>query len=156
MGAEIDTFPLFRAALAQEKAVFLPKVEDAAAAGGSGGSGSGAEFKTIRFYRAISADGPWQIGPFGIQEPAPLTPLAPRDFPALVVTPGMAFDPQGGRLGRGGGFYDRFFASLKARGLEYAALGMCMECQLADKVPVEAWDRQMDGMVTGETIILPK
>jgi 5-formyltetrahydrofolate cyclo-ligase len=139
MAAEIDTVPLFRAALAQGKTVFVPKVE--------GGAGS----KTIRFYRAVSADGPWQSGPFGIREPPALAPLAAQDFPSLVITPGLAFDRQGNRLGRGGGFYDRFFAGLKAQGMEYAALGMCMECQLADKIPVETWDRKMDGVITGKS-----
>jgi 5-formyltetrahydrofolate cyclo-ligase len=136
---EIDTFPLLESSLKTGKAVFVPRVE------------SGAEGKNIRFYPVRDAAGPWEKGPFGIREPAPGPEiLEPGDFPVLAITPGLAFDRKGGRLGHGGGFYDRFFACLDARGLEYTALGMCLDCQIAEKVPVEAWDRKMNGVLTGK------
>jgi 5-formyltetrahydrofolate cyclo-ligase len=80
-------------------------------------------------------------------------PLAPTDFPALIIVPGLAFDPQGGRLGRGKGYYDRFLANLDAAGREYCALGLCLPCQLAPEVPAEAWDHRMDALCTGKTIL---
>ena len=142
MSAEIDTFHLLETALDAGKAVFVPRVE-----AGAGG-------QNIRFYRAPEAAGPWKAGPFGIREPVSgQEPLEPGAFPVLVISPGLAFDGEGNRLGQGGGFYDRFFAGLEAQGLEYTALGMCLDCQIAEKVPVDVWDRKMDGVLTGTGLL---
>jgi 5-formyltetrahydrofolate cyclo-ligase len=141
MPDEIDTMPLLEAAFDAGKTVFVPRVET----GGAGGE------KTIRFYKIGSAAGPWRNGPFGIREPAVSgtgggengRPLEPRDFPALVITPGLAFDREGNRLGRGGGFYDRFFAETDAAGLKYTALGFGLECQILNAVPAEEFDKKV-------------
>jgi 5-formyltetrahydrofolate cyclo-ligase len=74
-------------------------------------------------------------------------PLGPGDFPALVLCPGLAFDRNGGRLGRGGGYYDRFFAKLDSDGRRYTAAGLCLHCQIIDNVPAEAWDKKISGIL---------
>lgn len=85
-------------------------------------------------------------GYFGVPEPQPeaLRPVDPRQIDLLIV-PGVAFDLQGNRLGYGGGYYDRFFERLRP-GVPLVAL--TFELQLAEQVPVEAWDRRMDWLVT--------
>jgi 5-formyltetrahydrofolate cyclo-ligase len=139
---EIDTGPLLEAAFAGGKKVFLPRVEGPA-------ESFSAECSALRFYRIESLAGPWRKGPFGIREPAAGLPLGPEDFPALIFTPGLAFDLQCRRLGRGGAYYDRFFAGLDSGGFEYTAIGLCLDCQIVEAVPVEARDKRMDGILSG-------
>jgi 5-formyltetrahydrofolate cyclo-ligase len=74
--------------------------------------------------------------------------LQAADFPAMVITPGLAFDRSLYRMGRGGGHYDRFYAALDADGRQYTAIGLCLDCQLVDKVPVCPHDKKMDMLLT--------
>jgi 5-formyltetrahydrofolate cyclo-ligase len=137
---EIDSFPVLDSALKGGKRVFAPRL-----------AGTGMVFCRVR-----SAAGPWERGPFGIREPAPSgEPFGSggEDFPALVFVPGLAFDAGGRRLGRGGGFYDRFLAGLEAAGRPYLAMGLCTGCQLVPEVPVDDWDKRMDYLCTGEDLI---
>ncbi len=60
----------------------------------------------------------------------------------LVLVPGLAFDGQGGRLGRGGGYYDRFLAD--PRMAEALVIGVCWSLQLVPSLPHEAHDIGMD------------
>jgi 5-formyltetrahydrofolate cyclo-ligase len=63
----------------------------------------------------------------------------------LILVPGLAFTRDGQRLGRGGGFYDRFLAQLPARTLK---IGVCFDLQLVESIPVEAHDRPVNAVVT--------
>jgi 5-formyltetrahydrofolate cyclo-ligase len=144
MNDEIDTLPIAELALAGGKKLFAPKVEE----------------EKIRFYRILSMDdGPWHYGPFGIREPVPGRDgekgrlLSESDFPALIIVPGLAFTAQGKRLGRGGGFYDRFLSELDTAKRSYTAIGLCMTEQVIDDLPTETWDRNMDGVLTGESFV---
>ncbi len=75
--------------------------------------------------------------------------VVPGDLdPALldvVVVPGLAFTPDGHRLGQGGGHFDRFLPRLAARCLR---LGVCFREQLVDELPVEPHDVVVDHVVT--------
>jgi 5-formyltetrahydrofolate cyclo-ligase len=86
-------------------------------------------------------------GKFGIAEPRADTPRAGAEADFILV-PGLAFDPQGGRLGRGGGFYDRFLAGF--RGVK---VGVCFAELVVDEIPMEAHDIRMDFVATSEGII---
>lgn len=61
----------------------------------------------------------------------------------LIVVPGMAFDSEGNRLGRGKGYYDRMLARLK----HAYKLGLCFPFQLVDHVPTEETDIRMDEVI---------
>lgn len=77
-------------------------------------------------------------GAFGIMEPTgPL--FVPEDYPdiQLAIVPGMAFDREGHRLGRGRGYYDRFLPKLSA---STRLLGICFPFQLQDSVPTDIYD----------------
>lgn len=65
---------------------------------------------------------------------------------SVVLTPGLAFDPKNGaRLGRGAGFYDRFFSNPKLTALR---VGVAFECQMRDDIPTEPHDIRIDSCVT--------
>jgi 5-formyltetrahydrofolate cyclo-ligase len=63
----------------------------------------------------------------------------------LVVVPALAYDPGGNRLGRGGGYYDRFLGRLRRSATK---VGLAFDVQIIDDVPVEERDVQVDMIVT--------
>jgi 5-formyltetrahydrofolate cyclo-ligase len=149
---EIDTSPLLKAALADGKRVFAPRVVSDTPDTTPGAIP--AAQRRLRFFRVYGTDGPWQYGAYHIREPLTARAedgLAPEHFPALIITPGMAFDREGRRLGHGRGYYDRFFAELDAQGLVYTTIGLCLEAQVVERVPTGLYDKQMD-MVCAEDI----
>lgn len=85
-------------------------------------------------------------GEFGAREPGR---KAAARRPAVLVVPLVAFDIRGGRLGRGGGFYDRTLAELKAAGPVVAA-GIAFSAQRVPAVPLEPHDQRLDWIVTEE------
>ena len=89
----------------------------------------------------------WKTGAHGIAEPAGAAGAAPGEL-RLVVVPGLAFDARGGRLGRGGGHFDRLLA-----GVAGLRVGLCAESQLVAAVPMEAHDAPMDVVVTEKRVI---
>ncbi len=68
----------------------------------------------------------------------------------LVVTPGLGFDKKGNRLGRGGSYYDRFFANEE---LKAARCGFGFAEQLVESIPVTEHDEPVEILVTDEEII---
>jgi 5-formyltetrahydrofolate cyclo-ligase len=67
--------------------------------------------------------------------------------PRLVVAPLLAFDRQGGRLGQGGGHYDRTLSNLRAAG-EVFVLGLAYAGQEVDAIPMEPHDQRLDAILT--------
>mgnify|MGYP002621762116 CR=1 FL=1 len=72
--------------------------------------------------------------------------------PDVVIVPLVAFDLRGGRLGYGGGFYDRTLEGLRQRG-KVTAIGYAFDAQQADDLPLETTDQPLDMIVT-ETRVL--
>jgi 5-formyltetrahydrofolate cyclo-ligase len=70
--------------------------------------------------------------------------LAGTVTPDLIVTPLLAFDRRGGRLGQGGGYYDRTFAALP----EAVRIGFAYAGQQVDRLPIEAHDIRLHGVLT--------
>jgi 5-formyltetrahydrofolate cyclo-ligase len=87
-------------------------------------------------------------GPFGAPEPVGSIPAPPPD---LVLVPGLAFDRAGHRLGRGGGFYDRFLETLPSP--RPTLCGVCFSCQIVPAVPREAHDARVDFVLTEEGLV---
>ena len=83
------------------------------------------------------------IGKFGVREPAASCAEIPLDRFDLILVPGMAFDLQGHRLGRGRGFYDRILA--EASGIK---CGVGYDFQLLETIPAEAHDAKVDFVFT--------
>lgn len=75
-------------------------------------------------------------------------PENPEFFePEMVIVPLVAFDAQGGRLGYGGGFYDRTLEQLRARRATLA-IGFAYAAQEAERLPLEPTDQRLDFVVT--------
>jgi 5-formyltetrahydrofolate cyclo-ligase len=85
------------------------------------------------------------VGRHNIREPAESAPSVSLDTLDVVIVPGLGFDDHAGRLGRGGGFYDRFLARPELRAWK---VGVGLDEQVVAEVPREAWDVGMDALVT--------
>jgi 5-formyltetrahydrofolate cyclo-ligase len=126
---ELPTRPLFEAVRAAGKAALFPRVLP----------GGGLVFAECVRYEDLRP-----AGRLRIPEPGgPAVRLGPED---LLCLPGVAFDREGHRLGRGGGHYDRALA--EAAGERPARLGLSYDFQLLDAVPHGPGDRGVDGVVT--------
>jgi len=96
----------------------------------------------LEFHRWY-ADCTMTEGAFGAHIPADAQPMTPD----VVVVPLVAFDLKGGRLGYGGGFYDRTLELLRAN-RPTIAIGFAYAGQEADELPLEPTDQPLDMMVT--------
>lgn len=129
---EVDTRALIGTCLAQGKRVAVPVVMPSA--------------KTMG-HALIDGLDQLVVGPWGLAQP---DPAAARWLPAkaridLVVVPGLAFDRRGHRIGRGGGYYDRFLAQVQT-----VKIGLCYDELVLDYIPGEPHDVPVD-MVVAET-----
>ena len=135
---EVATDRLLAAALERGQSVFAPRVEG----------------PRLCFLRVLP-DTRWVRSVLGVIEPEAGEPL---DFSELargssvIVVPGLAFDESGGRLGRGGGHYDRFLRAARAAG-RVEAISAAFDVQIVSDVPRAAHDEPVDLIVT-ETRVL--
>jgi 5-formyltetrahydrofolate cyclo-ligase len=136
MPREVDTAPLALAAWQDGKTVVAPRV-------------FWGQRHMIPVLCQSLNDKDLSPGRFGVREPLEGEPW-PSEEIDLVVTPALAFDRSGHRLGRGGGFYDRFLASplLKA-----TACGLGFAEQVVDELPVGQNDRRLDVLVTDQEVL---
>lgn len=105
----------------------------------------------LEFYRCDSMAA-LRAGKWGVMEPDPeLCELMPAEEIDLIAVPGMAFTRGGGRLGRGGGYYDRFL--LRVHPQRAVKVGVCFQAQLVDVLPLESHDHEVAVLVTEAGII---
>lgn len=89
-------------------------------------------------------------GLWGILEPDAAKGAVPADPAqlAVVLVPGVAFDQSGGRVGYGGGYYDRLLAGLHGQGIRPVTIAPAFELQLCEGLELEAHDIKVDAVVT--------
>ena len=140
MPHELDTAGMISEARAGGKAVAVPCIEK----------------DDIRFVVMPPDAGELPRDAWGIPEPDPawLPVDLRRAARVLVAVPGLAFDRQGNRLGRGKGYYDRFLATARRAAKSVTALGVCLSEQLVDAVPHGERDQRLDGVITERETIL--
>ena len=119
---EVRTVPMMEQALKDGKRVAIPKC-------------CGAEMKFIFIDDLTKVE----KGYANIPEPIADEPVA-DDTTALVLMPGLAFDPQGHRCGYGGGFYDKFLAAEP----NHPTLALCYEFQMLPHLETESHDIPVD------------
>lgn len=132
---EVQTTDLALACWQQKKTVLVPKVSW--------------EHRHLIPMMIRSLEVPWTVGSLGVREPSEGEPWPLEDID-LIVVPALAYDRTGHRLGRGGGFYDRFLAQPQVR--QAVTCGLGFDVQLLDELPVESHDRPVDMLVAGNQV----
>lgn len=127
ISSEVETFAMMQEAIRLRKKVALPSVE---------------KIKKTMIPRVIDSLETIKPGQYGILEPIATADNAVdvNDLDAVIV-PGIAFDKQGNRLGRGVGYYDRFLSTLNDR---TTTIGIAFDFQIVDRLPVEPHDVTLD------------
>lgn len=120
---EVDTRPLIARALEDGKRVILPTVV-------------GDDIIPVEVTKQTE----WVKGPFGIMEPVAECYEGEIDF---ILVPGVAFDRNMNRLGRGKGYYDRFLVQHSAA----YRLGICFDFQVVTEIPTEPFDFKMNDLL---------
>ncbi len=129
--SEVETFPLIKKCLLEGKQVVVPLVAP--------------ESKLIP-YRIVDLEKDLTPGAFGIQEPiVSRCEFIQPDKLDLVVLPGSVFDERGGRMGYGGGFYDRFLAN---EAPQAKRIGLAFDLQVVEAMPLAPHDQLVDKLVT--------
>ena len=126
---EVDVWPLWETALAEKKIAALPRFDSASS------SYVACRVKTPRSEIVT--------GQFGIREPGTSCTEIPLNRLNLVLVPGVAFDLQGRRLGRGRGFYDHLLADV--RGVK---CGIAFDEQVAGEIPAGPQDIRLNFILT--------
>lgn len=91
-----------------------------------------------------------KLGAFHIEEPTGDETVSVNDI-EMIVVPGMAFDSNGNRVGRGRGYYDRLLASTKA-----LKVGVAYDCQMVDSIEVDSYDQPVDIVITETRTYYPR
>jgi 5-formyltetrahydrofolate cyclo-ligase len=132
-GSELPTQPLIHALDERGVTVSLPAIVEGDL--------------VVRAYRLGD---PTTVTPFGAREPADGRSLDPAELD-VIVTPAVAYDRSGRRVGYGGGFYDRFLPMTRTDAFR---VGMGSSVQLLDEdLPAGAFDLRVDAIVTPDEIV---
>jgi 5-formyltetrahydrofolate cyclo-ligase len=131
-GSEVDTSGLLERLHGSGRRVVLPRIE-------------GAELVAA----AYAPGDPVSPTPFGAGEPMGPEVVHPEEVD-VVITPGVAFDRTGRRVGYGGGYYDRLLGRLRPG---VAAIAIAFALQIVDEVPEGRADRRVDVIVTEEEVV---
>ncbi len=135
-GSELNTHGLIKMMLLDGKRVVVPYVKNR-------------EMREMILSELKSWD-ELDAGEYGILAPKKefIREVSPKEVDLFLV-PGVAFDPEGHRVGYGGGYYDRLLRELETECL----IGLCFELQIVDKVPRAAHDVAVKRIITEERII---
>lgn len=139
---EMDLTPLLQRALSMGKRCYLPVLSPL--------------YHNRLWFAPYHANSKLSLNRFGIPEPdcnyAQMRPAWALD---LILTPLVAFDDQGNRLGMGGGFYDRTLAYLNQRQhwRKPRLLGTAHAFQQVEHLPYESWDIPLQGVVTEKELL---
>ncbi len=136
-GSEVDTRPMVEETINNNKIVLAPKPVP--------------EKREMIPAQIVDWEKDLVPGAYDIPEPKEeaLRPFKPEKID-LLITPGVAFDIKGNRLGYGGGYYDRFFSLLRVK---VPLVALVFDLQIVPEVPVDEWDRRVDVVITEKRII---
>ena len=130
---EVRTEELIRQALSDGKRVAVPRV-----------LGSEMEFYYIEGREDLRPGCMGILEPASYCEPVRVRYGAAGSRPVPVIVPGLAFTRDGGRIGYGGGYYDRYFAAKEG----FYMIGAAYDFQILDQMPTGGYDVRMDCVIT--------
>jgi len=133
---EVETEGMLGSALARGQRIFAARVEG-----------------PVLTFLEIDHRTRWRRSALGVLEPEAGQGLAPGGVRTALLVPGLAFDERGGRLGRGGGHYDRFLREARRHGGRLDAVALAYEVQVVPEVPREAHDELVDWIVTEARVV---
>ncbi|MEM7229856.1 MAG: 5-formyltetrahydrofolate cyclo-ligase [Planctomycetota bacterium] len=132
---EVDVTTIALACFRQNKTVCVPRVDW--------------ERKDMQPVEVSSFDDRvMDVDEHGIRSPRHARLVLPTQIDLLIL-PGLAFDAHGHRLGRGGGFYDRFLTRIRRN---CTTIGIAFDVQIIDAVPNDDWDMSVDAVVTDRRV----
>ena len=100
----------------------------------------------LRFHHVTNPAADLAAGAYGVMEPLPALPMVDLTEIDVFFCPGLAFDPHGGRLGRGKGFYDRLLSRSR---LDALRIGVCFPWQIVPDTHHQPHDVSMDVVING-------
>ena len=108
--------------------------------------------KNLRIFEVSNLDKDFILGPYGVREPdTKKTREAVMSEIDMVIVPGLGFDRQKNRLGRGAGFYDRFLKKITS---PVTKVGIAFDLQILENLPVNlSFDQKIDVLVSENFII---
>lgn len=114
--------------------------------------------KSMVFYTLNPAGQEYTFNWYGIREPErkgdPFQFADVSDTQILLVVPGLAFDSERNRLGRGAGYYDRFMHDLRQEShFTLTALGIFFQAQVEPSIPTDPWDERLDAILTDRELL---
>lgn len=133
--SEVDTHEIIKQALKDSKTICVPRIN--------------AKEREMEIFKINSLE-ELKEGYYGILEPGEDCPAVNGNNIDIVLMPGAAFDRQGGRIGYGGGFYDRFLSRMNKK---VDKIALAYDFQILDRVPMDEFDVRVDGIVTNEGYI---
>ena len=138
-GKEISLDLLIQESLSAGKTVAVPLIES----------------RTEMTFREISrwASEGFSLNRWGIREPEQGTPLVVPQETCLILVPGLGFSMDGRRMGRGGGFYDRYLSAADLS--DSHLMGICCEAGLSDDIPTDPHDIPVHSICTEIRVISP-
>jgi 5-formyltetrahydrofolate cyclo-ligase len=129
-GKEVRTDSMIEHSLRLGKAVYVPRVVEAE--------------NKLEVCEINSLKTDFDINAFGVREPSGV-PAVLLNKIDVIVTPGLAFDSSGGRVGFGGGYYDRLFMELPGNSLR---LAIAYDFQIVDSLHQDVWDKKVKKVFT--------
>lgn len=143
---ELDTLPILRRILADGKTLLVPYVRPEGTAGLPG--------KSLGMAAIADPDQDLTEGAFRVLEPREdLRDREATPAPDLVLVPGLCFDPRGGRLGKGLGFYDKYLSI--PPGMDATKVGLCFDVQISQKnLALESHDQLLDAVLSEKRFLI--
>ena len=136
-GKEVSTDAMIVRSLLLHKKVYVPRIKK-----------NGKEMEICEI-KSLETD--FELNNFGIREPSGtcIHIVSPNKID-VVVTPGLAFDCSGGRIGSGGGYFDKLFEDLPDNSL---SIGIAYSFQILGSLHQDSWDKKVQKVITEEGML---